>query len=361
MVLTHWLACILALQTIFSATPSDSDGRDGVVRARATSARTTRAARAAVRGALGLRSRGTAPTRIEARSSLEEARRVDARDDAQPAVPRAARGLAGGADRRHRRQRQRDPDATAFKNRGRPQPLRVLLRAQARRAQRREYFYDAVHARGEARREIVSELRPTCSEEITSLVNNKWLSTVAFFRGMTTPEGVVVAPPAEGAFLAKVAVALQSTVYAPIERPPRVGCTSSTRELRAGAPNGFSWGALDVMLPNAPLVKRAVATTYLHVLWVDGPTLRAIAEDFPTTTSTGCASTCSIGCGERRRREKAKVVKERRKPGSLRKRRRRYWPSRSPAARRRRRRQARAAAAGGAGARRAAPRDRREV
>ena len=30
-------------------------------------------------------------------------------------------------------------------------------------------------------------------------------------------------------------------------------------------------------------VKRAVATTYLHVLWVDGPTLRAIAEDFPTT------------------------------------------------------------------------------
>ena len=84
------------------------------------------------------------------------------------------------------------------------------------------------------------------------------------------------------------------------------GCTSSTRKRAVQRPlrsNGFSWGALDVMLPNAPLVKRAVATTYLHVLWVDGPTLRSIAEDFPTTrrslqpgrSSTGCAMLDQLG------------------------------------------------------------------
>ena len=71
--------------------------------------------------------------------------------------------------------------------------------------------------------------------------------------------------------------------------------------------NPFCWGALDVMLPKAPLVKTALSTTYLvsrflspipvprtqlltvclllpqHVVWIDGPKLREIAADFPET------------------------------------------------------------------------------
>ena len=35
------------------------------------------------------------------------------------------------------------------------------------------------------------------------------------------------------------------------------------------------------MLPNAPLQKRAIATTYLHVLWIDGKKLRMCAKDYP--------------------------------------------------------------------------------
>ena len=45
-------------------------------------------------------------------------------------------------------------------------------------------------------------------------------ATVPFFRGMRTPDGVQIVEPAERAFLAKVAVLLQSEVYVPRERPP---------------------------------------------------------------------------------------------------------------------------------------------
>ena len=49
---------------------------------------------------------------------------------------------------------------------------------------------------------------------------------------------------------------------------------------------GYCWGALDVMLPHAPIrfldvVSAAVAITYLHVLYVDGDTLRRLSEAFP--------------------------------------------------------------------------------
>ena len=229
-----------------------------------------------------------------------------------------------------------NPDATAFKNRmddlNRYVGFYELKPDVAQRL--REYFYETRYTRAaEARREIVSELSTDLQEEITSLVNNKWLSTVAFFRGMTTPEGVVVAPPAEGAFLAKVAVALQSTVYAPIERPPPAGCTSSTRARhgtrgccdlewllvgrlgRDAAERAARQARRRHHLPPRAVGRRPDAARDRRRLF-----RRRGARCAPGRSSTGCASTCSISCGRRatttaRRRKSA--VRERRKPGNL--------------------------------------------
>ena len=82
---------------------------------------------------------------------------------------------------------------------------------------------------------------------------------------------------------------LSAEVYAP-EEQPRAGrlyaiLKGSARHKGMLRSKGYSWGALDVMLPNAPayLMRRAYAVTYLHVMCVDGPTLREIAEAFPKT------------------------------------------------------------------------------
>ena len=56
-------------------------------------------------------------------------------------------------------------------------------------------------------------------ELVSKQVNQRWLQTVPFFRGLTFPDGSVV-NPVESSFLAKVAVALDSNVFAPTELPP---------------------------------------------------------------------------------------------------------------------------------------------
>eukprot|EP00965_Chrysotila_dentata_P169617 5599160-Pleurochrysis_carterae.AAC.1 len=44
---------------------------------------------------------------------------------------------------------------------------------------------------------------------------------------------------------------------------------------------GESWGEIDVMLPKAPRQYRAVALTYLHVLFIDGSTLNELSLKYP--------------------------------------------------------------------------------
>ena len=83
-------------------------------------------------------------------------------------------------------------------------------------------------------------------ELVCDLINSKWLNTVPFFHGMKTPEGTVICPPAEKAFLAKVATALVSDVFAPMESPPAgrlyVIYKGSARFKGMLRGNGFSWG-----------------------------------------------------------------------------------------------------------------------
>ena len=180
-----------------------------------------------------------------------------------------------------------DPDATAFKNRidhlNRFISFYELKPDVARQC--REYFYETRYSKAaEARRAIIGEMSSDLQELVSDVCYSQWLTTVPFFRGMRTPDGVQIVEPAERAFLAKVAVLLQSEVYVPRERPP-IGrlymiYKGSCRLRGTVRSNGFSWGALEVMLPNAPIPgveKRAIATTYLHCLWIDGPTIRACA------------------------------------------------------------------------------------
>lgn len=140
-------------------------------------------------------------------------------------------------------------------------------------------------------------------------VNQKWLETVPFFRGMRAPGGRVVVPPVEKAFMSKVAVALANGVFAPMEQPPLgrlyVIMGGSVRYRGRARGPGYCWGALDVMLPNVgnvmpqaqavalgmPLpapTRRAMpdwrlrrAADYVHVSYIDGQTLRSIADLFP--------------------------------------------------------------------------------
>ena len=115
----------------------------------------------------------------------------------------------------------------------------------------REYFYETrITRQAEGRSAIVQQLTTGLQEAVSEQVNEKWLQTVPFFRGLVGPEGKQVVDPVEKSFLAKVAVALQTGVFAPHERPPRgrvyviLQGDARYRGMRRTA--GYCWGALDV-------------------------------------------------------------------------------------------------------------------
>ena len=115
----------------------------------------------------------------------------------------------------------------------------------------REYFYETrITRQAEGRSAIVQQLTTGLQEAVSEQVNEKWLQTVPFFRGLVGPDGKQVVDPVEKSFLAKVAVALQTGVFAPHERPPRgrvyviLQGDARYRGMRRTA--GYCWGALDV-------------------------------------------------------------------------------------------------------------------
>ena len=115
----------------------------------------------------------------------------------------------------------------------------------------REYFYETrITRQAEGRSAIVQQLTTGLQEAVSEQVNERWLQTVPFFRGLVGPDGQQVVNPVEKPFLAKVAVALQSGVFAPHERPPRgkvyviLQGEARYRGMRRTA--GYCWGALDV-------------------------------------------------------------------------------------------------------------------
>jgi potassium voltage-gated channel Eag-related subfamily H protein 7 len=158
----------------------------------------------------------------------------------------------------------------------------------------REYFFETrTQQEAKSRNAIVREMTFGLQELVSKQVNQRWLQTVPFFRGLTMPNGRTVALPVESAFLAKVAVALDSNVFAPTELPPTgklyVIVKGNIRYKGLSRGPGYCWGALDVMLPNVGNVMpvaTAIALDYVHVLHVDGKTLRSLAQDFPESLRT---------------------------------------------------------------------------
>jgi hypothetical protein len=188
-----------------------------------------------------------------------------------------------------------NPDWTEFKHRmdklNRYINFYKLDNATAQRL--REYFFETrTQQEAKSRNAIVREMTFGLQELVSKQVNQRWLQTVPFFRGLTFPDGSVV-NPVESSFLAKVAVALDSSVFAPAELPPTgklyVIVKGNIRYKGLTRGPGYCWGALDVMLPNVgnvmPLAN-AVALDYVHVLHVDGKTLRSLAQDFPESLRT---------------------------------------------------------------------------
>ena len=89
-------------------------------------------------------------------------------------------------------------------------------------------------------------------------------------------------------YLCRVAQAMKAEVYVPKDRPParRLYIISSGFVLYTGQMlgSGKSWGSQDVLVENKAaraLMRTSTALTYLHVLYVDGEALKALAESFP--------------------------------------------------------------------------------
>ena len=141
----------------------------------------------------------------------------------------------------------------------------------------------------------MQQLTTGLQEMVCEHVNHKYLATVPFFRGCKNPEGHQVIQHVEPAFLSRVATELQTGIFAPNECPPNgrlyVIIKGSARHRGMPRQVGYCWGGLDVLLPGAhdfiasAAKARATALCYLHVLHVDGVTLRSIAEDFPNSRS----------------------------------------------------------------------------
>ena len=184
---------------------------------------------------------------------------------------------------------------------------------------RRYYIERAEEARAKSRKSVINGFSPFLQEKYVWKLNKEWLMKVPCFSlvverlvlnpddsGMGAPSShcqpahyASLAPrpprtshhtsltpclqstplPISARFLVKVALAVQPAVFVPHERPPSQrlyviteGCALHRgRQIR----KGDSWGADDVLIGGSLWRKhayRALATTYLHVVWIGAET-----------------------------------------------------------------------------------------
>ena len=91
----------------------------------------------------------------------------------------------------------------------------------------REYFWETrMKVAAEARQEICGEMSTSLQELACGQIHGEWLQKVPFFKGLLLPDGEVMAPPVSSHFIAQVASHLSGEVYVPMERRHRsAGCT----------------------------------------------------------------------------------------------------------------------------------------
>ena len=148
---------------------------------------------------------------------------------------------------------------------------------------RRFYIERAEEARAKSRKKVMNDFSPLLAEKFVWKLNKEWLVRVPCFSLVVDR---LLAKPQSGMerFLVKVALVMQPAVYVPTEKPPahRLYIITHGVAIYKGkkAVAGSSWGAEDVLLRGreAKQCHRAVATTYLHVLWVGADTFLDIKE-----------------------------------------------------------------------------------
>jgi len=173
----------------------------------------------------------------------------------------------------------------------------------------RQYYHATKQMQAaKSRAHIVEQLSPALQEEVSLMLNKRWLRGAAFFNGLrmlVTEEDkedmppevaakvygkddnmkITLVRPVEDSFLAQVAMALNAAVFPPKEFPPlgRLyliyggGCSYKGKILGVGK----TFGEIDVMLHKPPRVTQAMALSFLHVFYITGEALDEIAQAFP--------------------------------------------------------------------------------
>jgi hypothetical protein len=148
---------------------------------------------------------------------------------------------------------------------------------------RRYYVERAEEARAKSRMRVMNDFSPYLAEKFVWKLSSEWLVRVPCFSLIV--ERLLTRPRAGlERFLVSVALKMQPAVYVPGERPPiqRLYILRDGIALYKGVKKtlGDSWGAEEVLLEtygsNKNNAHRALAATYLHVLWIDAISLREI-------------------------------------------------------------------------------------
>jgi len=143
---------------------------------------------------------------------------------------------------------------------------------------RRYYIERADEAKAKSRKRVMNDFSPLLAEKFVWKLNKEWLMKVPCFSLVV--ERLILRPESGmERFLVKVALAMQPSVYVPSERPPaqRLYIITEGSAFHRGRQitKGDSWGAEDVLLRGSHTALRAfraLATTYLHVLWIGADT-----------------------------------------------------------------------------------------
>ena len=151
---------------------------------------------------------------------------------------------------------------------------------------RRFYIERSEEAKQKSRMRVMNDFSPLLTEKFVWKLNKEWLVRVPCFslvveRLLSKPESGMER------FLVKVALAMQPSVFVPTERPPPLRLYMVTQGVAIHKGKkciaGASWGAEEVLLRSrrARQCHRAVATTYLHVLWIGAGTFDDIKTQGP--------------------------------------------------------------------------------
>ena len=149
----------------------------------------------------------------------------------------------------------------------------------------------------------MSNFTPMMRDRFAWKLNKQWLSRVPCF-SLVMEQCTPGRMEEMSGFLVQIAVSMQPYIFAPGERPPARRlyiCTDGRAKYRGlDVLPGDSWGAVDVLLHGKIESKRhrAIASSYLHVLWMGYDDIKRISEKFPAAYRLTKLWACINAAGE---------------------------------------------------------------